>query len=59
MEKFRNSLKILLNVTKKCTIPPGRKLPKRMPNAMAIMIRGSSPICSFFINLYLSFSGEM
>ena len=29
MEKFRNSLKILLNVTKKRTIPPGKKITQK------------------------------
>ena len=59
MEKFRNSLKIPLNVTNRRINSPGRKLPKRIPNAMAIRIRGSKPICSFFIKLNLSFSIEI
>ena len=58
-ENFRNSLKIPLNVTNRRTNSPGRKLPKRIPNAMAIRIRGSKPICSFFIKLNLSFSIEI
>ena len=35
----KNSLKIPLKVTKIRTIASGRKLPKRMPRAMAIIIR--------------------
>ena len=51
MEKFRNSLKMALNVTNSRTSEAGRKFPKSIPKIMAMMMRGNNPMWKFFMSI--------
>ena len=52
MEKLRNSPKMELKVTNSRTKGVGRKFPIAIPSIIAMMIRGKSPMCIFFITRF-------
>lgn len=54
MEKLRNSPKMELKVTNSRTKGVGRKFPIAIPSIIAMMIRGKSPMCIFFITSFRS-----